>query len=82
MTSRSRVRTSGVTVPVSVRISEKLLLTVSDISLLTGIGMSRMRRICLHSPGFPRPVVCGEGSSGRGKKYYKASDIRAWVEKL
>lgn len=81
MTSRSRGR-AGADAAAPVRIPEKLLLTVGDISLLTGIGMSRMRHMCLHSPGFPRPVICGEGSSGRGKKYYKASDIRAWVEKL
>lgn len=62
----------------------KLLVTIEDISRMTGIGITRMRAISLHHPTFPKPVDLGfEPEDGkRRKKLYRPADIIAWIDSI
>lgn len=61
---------------------EKLLVNISDISEMTGIGAAKIRAMANDDPTFPAPVSITAGNVGRHKKYFKTSEIIAWFNRL
>lgn len=61
----------------------KLLVTIEEISRMTGIGINRMRAISKHHPTFPKPVDLGFESAENGRKrLYRPADIIAWIDSI